>query len=455
MRPLTLRNIVQLFDQNGEYAIPTHVCNAPIAGVSIDSRELLPNQVFFALQGHVHDGHHFVKEVALKGAKAAVVAHNSSLDETEIGIPLIRVGDTVKALQQLAQFHLEQISGKIIGVTGSIGKTTTKDFITTFLRSKYAVASSLYNQNSQVGLMLSILNEVQGNEDFLVLEMGMTHPGNISRLVEIAPPDIAVVTTIALVHAENFDSLNDIARAKSEIFSHPRTHLGIINDDSPCKNIFLQTGTFAKKRYSSYTGSDAEWVIEIRPDALIVTEEGVAHALPKRPFGAPHVFTNCLAAIACARSCNVSWSEIQHAIPQLALPKHRLQTIQKQHITFIDDSYNCSELPLKAALSYVKQLPCTGKKIAVIGQMRELGKFSAECHARAGEYALDCIDYAICYGAACGPFVDVWRKAAKPVEWYTDFDDLVAFLQSIVVENDLVLLKGSRSNALWRILDYF
>ena len=454
MAQLTLREIIQLLDPHGHHTLPSYLFNMPIAGVGIDSREIREGELFFALRGNVHDGHNFLQEAAHKGAKAAVVAKDYE-EAKPVDIPLIRVDNTLKALQQLARFHLTRSRGKIIAVTGSIGKTTTKDFISLLLASKYATSASLGNQNSQVGLMLSIINLVKGNEEFLVLEMGMTHHGNIERLIEIAPPEIAVVTTIALVHAENFNDLEDIARAKAEIFSHPQTRLGIINDDSPGKKVLLQKGNFPKKRYSSYQDSDADWQMQVLPDKLLVREEGACYELPKKNFGAPHVFTNCLAAVACARSCQMSWEEIAHAIPQLTLPKHRLQAVQKQHITFIDDSYNAAELSLKAALSYVKNLSCPGKKIAVIGQMAELGKFSAECHTRVGEHALDCVDHAVCYGAACGPFVEVWKKARKPIQWYANFNELVEYIQKIARPNDIVLLKGSRSNQLWRVLDYF
>ncbi len=426
----------------------------PIKGVHIDSREIEAQQLFFALKGSVHDGHSFLHDVAAKGVLACVI--NKSYKGYLPNIPIIEVDDTLLALQALAQNHVRESRSKIVSVTGSIGKTTTKDFIHTLLSARYGVMSSLKNQNSQVGLMLSLLNRVLGTEDFIVLEMSMTHEGNIRRLVEIAPPDIAVVTTIALVHAENFsDGLEGIARAKSEIFSSTKTHLGIINDDSPFSNILMAAGTCEKKRYSSYSKSAANWLMDVQNHSLLVREEGKLVELPKNNFGAPHVFTNCLAAIACARSCGMAWEEIIGAMPHLTLPKQRLEMIRRQGITFIDDSYNAAEPSMKAALSFIASQACPGRKVAILGQMKELGKFSEECHKNVGEHALNCVDYVICFGEECSPIVDICKAAGKQVDLFLNFDDLLFHIKSTLMRDDLVLLKGSRSNQLWRILDAF
>jgi UDP-N-acetylmuramoyl-tripeptide--D-alanyl-D-alanine ligase len=454
MMKKTPQNIAKILGSSHIYNSLHPLWNIPIEGVYIDSRELVKGQLFFALKGSVHDGHSFLHEVAANGAVACVI--NKNYQGSMPNLPIIKVDDTLLALQELAKSHVEQSRSKIISVTGSIGKTTTKDFIHTLLSAKYKVASSLKNQNSQVGLMLSLLNRVSGNEDYIVLEMSMTHEGNIKRLVEIAPPDIAVVTTIALVHAENFpDGLEGIARAKAEIFSSNKTYLGIINDDSPFSSILMAAGSCQKKKYSSYPQSTANWLMDVNTHTLLVTEEGTSIELPKNDFGAPHVFTNCLASIACARSCGMNWEEIKLAMPYLTLPKQRLETIRKQGITFIDDSYNASEPSMKAALSFVAAMKCPGKKVAIIGQMKELGKFSEECHKRVGEHAIDCVDHVVCFGEECAPVVDVWKQAGKKIDWFLSFDKLLMHLRVLLEQEDLVLLKGSRSNQLWRILDAF
>ena len=222
----------------------TSSMNCPVTGFAVDSRLVKQGNLFFALKGAHVDGHQFLSAAAVNGAVAAVV--NESYNGPDFGLLLIKVPDPLIALQELAKSVLQQRKSKIVAVTGSLGKTTTKDFITTLLKSKYSVSCSPGNSNSQIGLPLTILNHTDGAEDVLVLEMGMTHSGQIKQLLQIAPPDIAVMTTVALVHAGNFNSLEDIARAKAEVLTHPKTTLGVIPHDVLLYDEIRNTGTCQK-----------------------------------------------------------------------------------------------------------------------------------------------------------------------------------------------------------------
>lgn len=420
-----------------------------VSGVAIDSRNVLPGQLFFALKGERVDGHDFLKEVALKGAVGAVV--RSNYNGPDFGLKLIRVEDTLLALQEEGKKRIAQSSGKIAAITGSVGKTTTKGFLATLLKQNHKVSSSKASQNSQAGLSLSILNEVQGDEDFLVLEMGMTGFGHIERLVEIAPPDIALVTTIALVHAEYVDSLSQIARAKSEIFLRDRTKIGIVNFDTPCTDILMQSGRCEKLGYSVLGHPDATWKLLESEKNLVIEERGKKVTLRPVQFMAKHLYANLLGAIGVARSFGLSWDEIEASFSQLQLPERRLEPMEKKGIHFINDAYNASEISMKAALDVMKNKKTDGRKIAILGQMRELGKFSVSCHKNVGEAALNSVDRMICFGVECKPIVDVWKSANKPIEWFLEFDDLAKFLQKELQAGDSVLVKGSRSNQLERV----
>ena len=204
-----------------------HLNDKYIEHFDFDSRKLTPNSLFFALKGEKTDGHQFLQEAAQKKVAGAIVS--KEFKGEEFGLHLIRVDDVLKSLHQLAKEALSQRELSIIGVTGFVGKTTSKEFIATLLQGKFKVGKTVGNSNSQAGMPTSILN-LEGGKEVLVVEMGMSYPGEIERLVDIAPPDMVLISRIAFSHAENFpDGLAGIAQAKGEILSHPKTRLAIVS----------------------------------------------------------------------------------------------------------------------------------------------------------------------------------------------------------------------------------
>jgi UDP-N-acetylmuramoyl-tripeptide--D-alanyl-D-alanine ligase len=422
-----------------------------ITGVCTDSRLINPGDLFFALSGDRVDGHTFLKDCAEKGAAAAVVL--TSYSGPNFGLHLLRVEDVRDALQLSAKRLLEKYHPKkVIAITGSVGKTTTKEFVSTLLRERYSVASTKGNANSQVGLPLTIF-QMEGQEEILVLEMGMTHPGQIANLVTIAPPDIAVLVFVALVHAVNFNSLDDISRAKAEIFSSPQTQLGIINQDICNFQEVSHKGSCLKQTFS-ITSPSADYYSEGSSEGSI-TLSCLGKEKHIFPWNIPgrHNEQNFLAAVAVARHLGLSWSEIKKGAEKLALPERRLQRIEKLGATFINDSYNASLASIKAALeSLPKPLPGC-KTIAVFGEMLELGQFSEACHSEVGEFALGHADQLFCLGEGCKPIEDVWNRENRPVERFLQRAELVVKLRKHVSPGDVILLKGSRAKELWKVLD--
>lgn len=420
-------------------------------GVCVDSRFVEENTIFFALPGAKTHGHVFLSEAAEKGAAAAVV--ETHYQGEDFGLELFRVDDVMTALQNLAKKILSQRKTKIIAVTGSFGKTTTKDFMTTLLKTKFKVASSPGNSNSQIGLPLAILNHTDGLEDLLVLEMGMTHSGNLRSLVQIAPPDIALLTAVALVHAVNFETLEDICRAKAEIFSHANTTLGIFHHDIPISDEVRREGSCEKLTFSTVSRG-ADYFLEKKSGKLHVYEDGQeVIAMPLLPVVGEHNEHNFLAAAAVARSLKMSWEEILANQQFLSLPERRLQFVEKNDVLFVNDSYNASELTVKAALRSMPPPKNGAKKIAVIGEMLELGKFSEKCHREVGEYALNYVEQMFCLGPLCEPIHDCWKKAGRLVVWENERELLVERLRSILRPGDVVLLKASRSKQLWKVFE--
>lgn len=444
MKPVAFCEIAKLLgSHSSSYSL--------IKGVSVDSRLVKQGDLFFALPGAQTDGHHFLQAAASQGAVAAVV--NSSYAGADYGMTLLHTPDVLQMLQKLASDYLSRSRARVVAVTGSLGKTTTKDFIGGLLSSKFKIATSPGNSNSQIGLPLTILNHIAGDEDLLILEMGMTESGQLSQLIQIAPPSVAIVTTVALVHACNFNSIADIARAKAEIFSHPHTTLGIYHHDADFEQALSQTGTCCKLSFST-TSRDADYFLEVGTEHLTIKDPKEETAtlslldLPGKP--ASH---NFLAAITIARHFGMTWEEIRQAQAMLKLPERRLQFIEKFGALFINDSYNASEMSVKAALSALPEPKPGCKRIAVLGGMVELGRFSEQCHHAVGEYALDHIDQMLCFGEECLPILSCWQKAGRPVVWTPDRQGVVAALRERLQPGDVVLLKGSRLKGVWKVLD--
>lgn len=434
------------------------VFESPLAfsKVAVDTRLLTPKALFFALPGEKTDGHLFLQEAAQKEAIAAVVKND--YQGPTFGLHLIRVPDVLAALQTLAKNELKSRKTAIVGVTGSVGKTTTKDFIVTLLKESFRVGATPGNSNSQIGMPLAILNETTGDEDILVIEMGMTHPGNITQLTQIAPPSVAVITNVSLVHAMNFDSLREIAMAKAEIFTHSSTKMGIYNLDIADCDLMRQTGKCPKMTFSA-THPDAGFILSASSQEFeFKGPDGLVMNLGPLLLPGKHNHVNALAAVAVARYFEMPWEAIVRGVNKLALPERRLQMISKNGVTFVNDSYNASEVSLKAALTSLPEQASGGKKIAVIGEMLELGKFSTKCHEEVARTALRTVDHLLCMGKECAPMHELWTKSGKPVYWLDERSEknralLVQELKKLILPGDVVLLKGSRSNQLWKILE--
>lgn len=443
MRVMTLAQIAAILN------VSQNTSHVPIRGYTTDSRLVKEGELFFALKGERVDGHDYLAEVASKGAVGAIVSKDF---RGECGMPLLAVDDPLQALQQVAHDILAKSSVRVVAITGSIGKTTTKEFTRTLLSQKFRVAASPGNSNSQVGVPLAILNHTAGDEEILVLEMGMTVPGNLARLIQIAPPEVAVLTNVALVHACNFEAIDEIAWAKAEILSHPQTKLGIIYEGIPQFEAICKTGTCKKISFST-TSSTSDYGIDL--NRLQARLEHQSIDIGELPVPGKHNLHNLLAAIAVARHFHMKWEEIKRGISQLALPERRLQFVNRKGILFLNDSYNASELSVKAALETLPQPKERGRKIAVLGSMMELGKFSDECHRRVGEHALEHVEQMFCLGEECHAIHQVWEHSKRPVQLFKTRDLLVASLREHLKEEDVVLLKGSRSKELWKVLEEF
>ncbi|HVX01073.1 MAG TPA: UDP-N-acetylmuramoyl-tripeptide--D-alanyl-D-alanine ligase [Candidatus Babeliaceae bacterium] len=418
-----------------------------IRSFAIDSREVKKGDLFFALKGEKFDAHDFLKEVAAKGAAAAVVS--ADYRGESCGLCLLKVPNVTEALQKLAQTLQKMRKQRIVAVTGSVGKTTTKEYLAFLLAQKYTVAKTPGNNNSQVGLPLALLNAA-GTEEVFVVEMGMSRAGDIRKLVEIVPPDFALVTKIGHANIENFsDGFEGIAAAKAEILSHPKTSCAVLNKQVLAYKAFQQEILCPRKIFA-LAPEEADYVLE---EGWVIKENGAESPIFRLPFTATHLCEDFIAAATMARILGLSWEQIAAGAQELKTCGLRFERIEREGIVFINDCYNASPESMEAALDNLPKPAFGAKTIAVLGKMVDLGKLSEERHRDVAQHALPKVDHLLCYGKDCLPMVDIFNKAGKPAEFFHDLNHLKSSLFELLKPGDVVLIKGSRSNKLWQILE--
>jgi UDP-N-acetylmuramoyl-tripeptide--D-alanyl-D-alanine ligase len=388
-----------------------------VTAIATDSREVTPGSLFVALKGARVDGHKFLEQARQGGARAALVSEEVGVS----GMELIQVEDPLRALQEEARRQLG--ATRVLAITGSVGKTSTKEFAATLMNAYCSPG----NRNSQVGLPLAVLEA--GEQPVMVLEMGMTEPGQIGRLIEVAPPEVALITSVSPVHAEGFASLEEIAAAKGEIFGNG--------------GIRVAPHGWSDCITHSVTERSANYFGELR-DQLHLFEFGEEHVLPWTLPG-KHNVANIVAAVAGVRQMGCSWEEIEQRWEELRLPAGRFEVIERGGVTVISDCYNMGR---DAACSALESLPkVSGERIGFMSEMTELGDFSAECHRAVGECARLHLDRLYVIGEGAGPMVD-WEGA----HLLGSKEQLREAAFAEAKRGNLLLFKGARLYALEEIV---
>lgn len=415
---------------------------------AIDSRLIQSGGLFFALPGEKVDGHQFLEEVSQKKAIAAVVQKEYA--GSDFGLSLLRVDDVQSSLHTLAKTAFATRREKVIAITGSMGKTTTKEFLATLLEAKYRVAKTPGNYNTQLTVPLTLLN-LEGEYDVLILEMGMGDLGEIANLVNIAPPDIAMVTRIAPAGIEDFrGGLYAIAQAKAEIFSHTRTQLGIVSAQAARFNTVLYGGRASKWIYGWKNDlpdvREADFVMEEKVEGIVINDSPPISL----SFEGDHLKENFLAAASCARALGLSWKEIQDQAKKCKPYKLRFQRIERGGITFIQDCYNANPDSMVAALKNLPKPAKQGKVIGILGTMPDLGKASSHYHKEVGSFAAKTLDHLLCIGEEAKEMAMHFGKTA---EHFSEKGAVKEKLFALAKPGDVVLIKGANSLKLWEILE--
>jgi UDP-N-acetylmuramoyl-tripeptide--D-alanyl-D-alanine ligase len=447
---LTLAKIAEFISATGDF-----VRDENVIGYSIDSRTVGPEQLFFAVKGERLDGHDFVEQALEKGATSAVV-RKDQLGRYSGKTKLLAVEDTLVALQILAT-AVRKLWGKpLIAVTGSAGKTTTKEAIAHVLKSRFRVMKSEGNFNNHFGLPLMLL-KLEPEHDLAVIEMGMSHAGEIRQLAKIAQPDIGVVTNVAAVHLEFFDSLAGIARAKYELVeSLPASGTAVLNADDEYvsqfgrdfkgKVLLYGTRENASVRAERIQSKGAEGT-----EFDVVVGNARQHAVV--PLVGEHNVLNALAAVAVGLESGLKPSQAVSALATLAPAEKRGQVLHMGNITVINDCYNSNPKALEAMVDALAFMPAK-RRVVVAGEMLELGPAGEEMHRSAGQHIAEKkIDVLLGVRGLAEAMVDAAKQSGTRASFLSSPEQAGEWLARETRDGDVVLLKASRGVKLERALE--
>lgn len=442
------------------------ITNWDAVSISIDSRTTRKGDLFIALRGTKTDGHDFIREAFLKGA-AAVMVEQVPPNFPTTSASIIKVDDCIKALTKLAEYRRNESKAKIIAVTGSVGKTSTKEMLNVVFSSLGITHVSAGNNNNEIGVPLSLAKMPQDAE-FGIFEIGMNHANEISPLSELVRPDIAIITTIAEVHIENFENLQGIADAKAEIFDGLKgSGIAILNKDN---EFFDYLSKKAKDKSAKKIISFGEdFMSDIRlVEHSSASNGSVVHCkVGFEEFGyhvaarGKHMAHNSLAVLAAVQAVGAEVREAAEAFSSFSAQKGRGQILQielgnnnaRGKATIIDETYNASPISVRAALSNIGDIECTGRKIVVLGDMLELGESSRDLHE---DLATDIIRNQIDLVYTVGEFSkSLFYKLPKEIQGFA-FDEkqgLIGKLHNEIKPGDVVLIKASNGVGLSSIIE--
>jgi UDP-N-acetylmuramoyl-tripeptide--D-alanyl-D-alanine ligase len=427
-------------------ASPVNLSEAALSqvssGIQTDTRILKPGEVFLAFRGEKFDGHEFVSTAIANGAIAAIVDDNYE----NPGLPVIQVRNTLEAYQKLGRWWRDRFDIPVIGVTGSVGKTTTKELIAAVLGTKGKVHKTYGNYNNEIGVPKTLL-ELHEEQDYAVIEMAMRGRGQIAELTQIAHPTIGVITNVGTAHIELLGSEEAIAEAKCELLVEmPKDSIAILNHDNP-----LLMATAAKV----WSGEVLTYGLsggDIHGSLVDNASVEVAGLHLPLPLPGRHNATNYLAALAVAKVLGIEWSSLQTGV-NVNMPTGRSQRfILPNDVIILDETYNAAPEAMLAALQLLADTP--GKrKIAVLGAMKELGERSPQLHQRVGETVRNLkLDGLLVL--VDGEDAEALARSAEgiPSECFATHADLVARLKTFVQTGDRLLFKAAHSVGLDQVV---
>ncbi len=429
-----------------------------VEGVSIDTRTIQPGDLFVALKA-ARDGHDFVAQALEKGAGAALVSHIP--DGVPESAPLLIVDDVLAGLEALGRAARERTGAKVVGVTGSVGKTSTKEMLASILSAQGKTHASVASYNNHWGVPLT-LARMPRDTQFAVIEIGMNHPGEISPLAQQARPHVALITTVAAVHLEAFESVAGIAHEKAALFDGlVQDGVAIVNADTQHADILRRTAADQGAQIVDFGCQANDYVLkDVEPSGNALRVEAEHHG--KRftfdvQSAGTHFAMNALGALA---SCAALGVPLERSIPGLAQwspvtgrgVRETLTVSDGGRIELLDDSYNANPTSMAAAMDVLAAAEGV-RRVAFLGDMKELGKQEHEMHADlAGVDAMERIDLVHCIGPLMKSLHDALPESKRGM-WFESSEEMAEHLPALVHAGDIVLAKGSLSMALARIVD--
>ncbi len=430
-----------------------------VRGVAIDSREVTPGMLFVALPGERVDGHDYLADALSRGARGALVSRDdaelrASLDEggRAEAFALVEVEDVQQALEAIAAWHRQRLTCPVIGITGSTGKTTTKDFLRSVLATRLNVVATSGNRNNELGVPLTVL-EADASTEALVVEMAMRGPGQIAALCEIVRPTAGLITNVGVGHIEILGSQAAIASAKGELaMAVPETGRVFLNADdewSAWLEARLDTGVtrYGLGPEADVTATDIEVTGKGTPSFTLVCEQGTARVTLPRP--GRHNIYNALAAASVGLYLELSLSDIVTGLEQAAITHWRMEVFESASgITILNDAYNANPTSMKAAVVTLGEIPGTGQRVAVLGDMAELGSLAELAHFEVGQLIANSnVDTLVTVGPRARHIADGALAAGMPADAVrpcAEAPEASEVLDDLLEAGDVVLVKASR-----------
>ena len=447
MKNVTIKEIIEL--TNGELITGNE--DFECENFSKDTRQIQENDTYIGIKGENFDGNAFWKEALEKGAKCVIVENidfsKENLENFKDKI-IIKVKDTFDALYKIATHKRDINNIPVVAITGSVGKTSTKDMVASVVSQKYKTLKTIGNNNNNIGLPFTILR--LKDEEVMVLEMGMNHFGEISLLSKIAKPNICVITNIGTSHIGNLGSRENILKAKLEILDGTDNPIIIINND----NDLLHKWYMDNKDSKNIISFGIENESDIMPKKLELHHDGSEYDCNingedvkiKVPIAGEHFVLNALCATSVGIALNIEPNKILKGIENVELTKKRMEVIEKNGITIINDAYNASLESITASLKYLLTFE-NRRKIAILGDILEVGKYDEELHRKVGtEVVKQKIDILVCYGKSAKYIVDQAKNEGMNEQNIYYFDDktkILELLKKEIKQGDVLLFKAS------------